>query len=931
MGHGFSLARSACAARIGSCFLRFQVAVWPYYQLPEKCVHTIAQPVWHALSDDEVLGLLDSQRSGLNSEEVGRRLAALGPNSLPTAVRVHPAVRFLAQFNSALIYFLLTAAGAALLLGHLVDSAVIAAVVIVNALVGFVQEGRAERALDAIRDMIAPHAAVLRDGERQTVDVADLVTGDIVMLEAGDRVPADMRILRARGLTIDEALLTGESVTAEKQEAPVAKDAPLGDRHSLAFSGTMVTTGQATSVVVATGTATQIGQISGLLRSVEALTTPLLRQINSFSRRFTWVMLAGTVLLFGFAVLVRDFAWDDALIAVVAVAVGVIPEALPAVITITLAIGVQRMAARKAVIRKLPAVETLGATSVICTDKTGTLTRNEMTVRHIFVEGHQLLAGGSGYAPSGALTAENHDDDAAAIGAASSIIRCGLLCNDARLRQIGSEWQVDGDPMEGALTALAMKAGFNPEHARAEWPRLDEIPFDAAYRFMATLQRSPGGEAIVFIKGAPEALLAMSGDQSVGENWNRHIETAAAAGERVLGFATKRLPQDSEKLALSDLQGGVEFLGLIGFIDPPRDEAVLAIAECRSAGIDVKMITGDHVATALAIARQLKLADDPKAMTGAELDPLSDAELVALVPQIAVFARTSPEHKLRIVRALQASGAIVAMTGDGVNDSPSLKQADVGTAMGLKGTEAAREASEMVLLDDNFASIVAAVHEGRTVYDNIRKVISWTLPTNGGETMAVILAIVVGFALPMTATQILWINLVTAASLGLVLAFEPSEPGVMQRPPRAADAPLLSPFLLWRVIVVSVLFTGVVLIVFFETLASGRGIETARTMVVNMLVVAEIFYLFNVRFLYVGSLTWRGILGTPAVLAAIAIVVAAQLAFTYLPVMNALFESRPLTLRDGTILIAIGIGLMLLLEGEKVLMRRLGWFKELHA
>ncbi len=894
-------------------------------------MQTKAQPAWHALREDEVLVLLDSQRSGLDNAEVRRRLATSGPNCLPTFASVHPVVRFLTHFNSALIYFLIMASGAALLLGHLVDAAVIAAVVIVNAVVGFVQEGRAERALGALRNLIAPHATALRDGERQSIDVADLVTGDIVMLEAGDRVPADMRILRARGLSIDEALLTGESVTSEKQEAPVAKDAALGDRHSLAFSGTMVTTGQATAVVVATGTATQIGQISGLLRSVVALTTPLLRQINSFSRRFTWVMLAGTVLLFGFAVLVRDFALDDALIAVVAVAVGVIPEALPAVITITLAIGVQRMAARKAVIRKLPAVETLGATSVICTDKTGTLTRNEMTVRHIFVDGHQLLVSGSGYGPGGALTAENHDDDAAAIGAASSIIRCGLLCNDARLRQNGSDWLVDGDPMEGALTALAIKAGFDPTHARAEWPRLDEIPFDAAYRFMATLQRGPAGERIVFIKGAPEALLAMVGDQSVRENWNRHIETAATAGERVLGFATKRLTPVSDKLASSDLKAGVEFLGLIGFIDPPRDEAVFAIAECRSAGIDVKMITGDHVATALAIARQLKLADDPKAMTGAELDPLSDAELISLVPQIAVFARTSPEHKLRIVRALQAGGAIVAMTGDGVNDSPALKQADVGTAMGLKGTEAAREAAEMVLLDDNFASIVAAVHEGRTVYDNIRKVISWTLPTNGGETMAVILAILVGFALPMTATQILWINLVTAASLGLVLAFEPSEPGVMQRPPRAADAPLLSPFLLWRVIVVSVLFTGVVLIVFFETLASGRGIETARTMVVNMLVVAEIFYLFNVRFLYIRSLTWRGILGTPAVLTAIVIVVAAQLAFTYLPVMNALFESRPLTLRDGSIIIAIGIGLLLLLEGEKALMRRLGWFKELRA
>lgn len=889
------------------------------------------QPAWHALPEDDVLTGLESHRSGLDHDEARRRFAAFGPNSLPAPGTVHPMLRFLAQFHSALIYFLLAAAAAAMVLGHIVDAAVIATVVIVNALVGFAQEGKAERALGAIRDLIAPHATVLRGGRRQTIEVADLVPGDIVLLEAGDRVPADLRILRARGLAIDEALLTGESVTSEKHEVPVAFDAPLGDRHSLAFSGTMVTTGQATAVVVATGAATQIGRISGLLRGVDALTTPLLRQINDFARRFTWFMLGGAALLFAFAVLLRGFAWDDALIAVVAVAVGVIPEGLPAVITITLAIGVQRMAARKAVIRKLPAVETLGATSVICTDKTGTLTRNEMTVRHVYVEGHQLLVGGAGYAPEGALTAENHDDDAAAIAAASAIIRCGLLCNDAQLHQEKIDWRVEGDPMEGALTALAMKAGFNPDHARGEWTRLDEIPFDAAYRFMATLHRSPAGESIAFIKGAPEALLAMAGDQAILENWGQQVATAAAAGERVLGFATKRLPLDSGRVAFSDLETGVEFLGLIGFIDPPRDEAVLAIAECRSAGIDVKMITGDHVATALSIARQLKLADDPKAMTGANLDPLSDEELRAVVPRIAVFARTSPEHKLRIVRALQSGGAIVAMTGDGVNDAPSLKQADVGTAMGLKGTEAAREASEMVLLDDNFASIVAAVREGRTVYDNIRKVISWTLPTNGGETVAVVLAILVGFTLPMTATQILWINLVTAISLGLVLAFEPAEPGIMQRQPRIANAPLLSPFLLWRVIVVSILFAGAALGIFFQTLAEGRGIEVARTMVVNMLVVAEIFYLFNVRFLHTGSLTWRGVLGTPAVLAAIAIVVTAQLAFTYLPAMNALFDSRPLTLHDGGLIVVIGIALMLLLEGEKLLMRRVGWFKELRA
>ncbi len=883
---------------------------------------------WHAMEADEALTNLDSRRAGLDQEEARQRKTRFGPNSLPPPPPPNPLFRLLAQFNSALIYFLLAAAAAALMLGHMVDAAVVLFVVLINALVGFVQEGKAEQALGAIRDLIAPHATVLRDGARQTVAASDVVPGDVVLLEAGDRVPADVRIVRARGLTIDEALLTGESVAADKHEAAVAAESSLGERRSMAFSGTLVAAGQATGLVTATGSRTQIGHISGLVQSVEKVTTPLLRQINSFARRFTALVLVGAALLFIFAVVIRNYDWSDALIAVVALAVGAIPEGLPAVITITLAIGVQRMAARKAVIRKLPAVETLGATSVICTDKTGTLTRNEMTARRIVIAGHEIRVSGSGYVPEGALTAENHDDDIGAVASASPIIRAALLCNDARLRQDEAGWIVEGDPMEGALVALAMKAGINPDHVRDEWLRLDEIPFDAMHRFMATLHRAPDGGGVIMIKGAPEAVLDMipADDRS---GWAGSAAMAAAAGERVLGFGMKRLAAPQDDLSFADLREGVEFLGLIGFIDPPREEALAAIAQCRSAGIAVKMITGDHVATALAIARQLDLTDDPKAMTGAELDAVSDDDLAIAIAGVSVFARTSPEHKLRIIRALQKGGAIVAMTGDGVNDAPALKQADVGTAMGLKGTEAAREAAHMVLLDDNFVSIVAAVREGRTVHDNIRKVIALTLPTDGGEMLVIVLAILLGFALPMTATQILWINLVTAVTLGLVLAFEPAEPGVMCRSPRAANAPLLSPFLLWRVVLLSLLFTAMSLGVFFYALDSGRGIETARTMVVNMVAVAEVFYMFSVRYLHMRSLTWRGALGTPAVLWAVGGVVASQLLFTYAPFMNDIFETRPLTLQDGLLIIGIAIGLLLFLELEKLLMRRLGWFTEL--
>jgi calcium-translocating P-type ATPase len=843
---------------------------------------------WHARPAEHALEKLSAPREGLSAGEAGRRLAAHGRNELPAAERRHPLVRFLAQFNNALIYFLLAAAAGAMALGHFVDAAVIFAVVFLNALVGFVQEGRAEQALEAMRRMVAPKASVLREGRRASVPVGDIVPGDLVILEAGDRVPADLRLMHARGLLIDEALLTGESVAAQKKETPAPPAADLGDRHSMAYSGTLVAAGQGRGVVVATGRGTQIGRISTLLQEVEQLATPLLRQINRFARRFTVLAIAGAALLFAFAVLARDYAWLEALIAVVALAVGVVPEGLPAVITITLAIGVQRMARRNAVIRRLPAVETLGATSVICTDKTGTLTRNEMTAERV-------------EAPDRA-----------------ALLRCAVLCNDALLVRKEGGWAVEGDPMEGALLAAASRAGLDPATLRREWRRLDEVPFDAQHRFMATLNAGPENERFLFVKGAPEAVLALS---QADDAWSARIAASASAGERVLGFAFRKCTEES--ISLESVRE-LRFLGIVGFIDPPREEALKAIAECRSAGIQVKMITGDHAATAEAIARKLGLSERTQVLTGAELDRLDDAALAARVAEVDVFARTSPEHKLRIVRALQARGHVVAMTGDGVNDAPALKQADVGVAMGIKGTEASKEAAEMVLLDDNFASIVNAVHEGRTVYDNIQKVIAWTLPTNGGEVAIVIIAIFAGTVLPMSAVQILWVNLVLEGTLGLVLAFEPPEPGVMARPPRCADAPLLSPYLLWRVVLASFLFAGIGLGVFHWALAQGRDLETARTLVVNALVVLEIFYLFNVRFLYVRSLSWRRALGTPAVLAAIGVLVAAQLAFTYAPFMHQWFGSRPVSLADGALLLLIGVALLAFLEAEKALVRRLG-------
>jgi magnesium-transporting ATPase (P-type) len=552
-----------------------------------------------------VLDDVASRAPGLTAEEAAERLRRYGPNELPAPPVRGALIRFLSQFNNALIYFLLAGALAAWTLDHVIDAAVIMAVVVVNAIVGFVQEGKAENALAAIRNMISPRGNVLRNGRRENVAVADIVPGDIVLMEAGDRVPADMRLLRARGLLIDEAVLTGESVASEKDEAPAAADAVLGDRSSMAYSGTMVAAGQGTGVVVATGLGTEIGRISALLGDVQQLTTPLLRQINSFGRRFTWFAMVAAALLFAFAVLVRGFDWSDALVAVVALAVGVIPEGLPAVITITLAIGVQQMAARNAVIRRLPAVETLGATSVICSDKTGTLTRNEMTVRRVVVAHGEVLVGGAGHAPIGELTFPDGAQGESSRGAALTLIRAGLLCNDAHLGRTGGAWTVNGDPMEGALVALAAKAGFDVDNIRAEWSRIDEIPFDAQHRFMATLCNVPYGGKVILPKGAPERVLGMCTLQADGHAetpvdhafWPGRIADIAAQGERVLGFAMRSAPDSAARLSFGDVEHDLVFLGIVGFTDPPRDEAVAAIAECRSAGIAVKMITGDHAAT----------------------------------------------------------------------------------------------------------------------------------------------------------------------------------------------------------------------------------------------------------------------------------------------------------------------------------------------
>jgi magnesium-transporting ATPase (P-type) len=889
----------------------------------------ISKREWSALPPDVALDALRSATDGLAAAEATARLAALGPNQLPRAAKRGPLLRLLAQFHNLLIYVLVAAAGLAALLGHPVDAGVILAVVFLNATIGFVQEGRAESALEAIQSMIDPRASVLRDGRRLTVPAHAIVPGDIVLIEAGDRVPADLRLLRCRNLRIDEAILTGESVAVEKDTNPVPAGAALGDRTSMAFSGTFVAAGQGSGVAIGTGANTELGRISALLSAVEGLKTPLIRQMDHFAAQLTVVILGLSALTFLFALLVRDYAPADAFMTVVGLAVAAIPEGLPTIMTITLAIGVQRMAARNAIIRRLPAVETLGSVSVICSDKTGTLTRNEMMVQAVAISETEFEVSGVGYDPNGIFKCDGERFDPSADPQLLELVRAGLLCNDAELRQIDGVWRVDGDPMEGALVTLALKAGLDAVLVRKQLPRTDEIPFDSAHRFMATLHHSHDDSGFVLIKGAPERLLEMCSRQRMPtgdgpldtDAWHLYAERLAAKGQRVLSFAWKPAPPEQQVLTFADVERDGVMLGLVGFIDPPRAEAIEAVADCRSAGIRVMMITGDHPTTACEIARQLGIAEDPHALTGNDVEQLDEAELRSSAACTDVFARTTPEHKLRLVAALQAEGLTVAMTGDGVNDAPALKRADVGVAMGEKGTEVAKEAAEMVLGDDNFASIVAAVREGRTVYDNLMKVIAWTLPTNGGEMLTILAAVALGLALPITPVQILWVNMVTAITLGLTLAFEPTEPGTMRRLPRPASAPILGRQLVWRITFVSLLFVAGTFGIFFWAESRGLPIETARTMVVNTLVVMEIFYLFSVRYVHGTSLTLTGVLGTRAVLIGVAIVTLAQFVFTYLPFMQRVFATRGLGLTDGLLIVGVGIAMLITVEIEKRLRR----------
>jgi len=888
-------------------------------------------PAWHASDAGAVLEALGSGDEGLSQPEAQRRLERHGANTLPAPPRRGPWRRFLLQFHNVLIYALLASAVITGWLGHWVDTAVIVGVVLINALIGFIQEGKAEQALNAIRRMLSPRAQVLRDGQRRELPAETLVAGDIVFVASGDRVPADLRLLQVNGLQVDEAVLTGESAPAEKQTTPVSPDSELGDRCCMAYSGTLVTYGQGMGVAVATGAATEIGRISAMLEQVPSLSTPLVRNLAGFSRWLTLAILALSVLLFAFGTLLRGYSIEQMFLAAVGLAVAAIPEGLPAIMTIALAIGVQRMARRNAIVRRLPAVEALGSVTVICSDKTGTLTRNEMTVQSVLTADAVFEVSGAGYRPHGGFALDGREAPPARHPELLDICRAALLCNDASLACRDGDWQLAGDPTEGALVVLALKAGLDQAAERENLPRTDVIPFEPQHRFMASLHHDHAGRGYVFLKGAPERVLALCATQRRGgmdeplqpPPWTSRMEALAASGMRLLAVAMRREADHRLELRFADVErGGFTLLAVLGITDPPREEAVQAVAACRAAGIRVKMITGDHAATAGAIGIRLALADRVRTVNGASLDALDDARLRELVGRTEVFARASPEHKLRLVQALQESGEIVAMTGDGVNDAPALKRADVGVAMGRKGTEAAKEAAEIVLADDNFASIVAAVEEGRTAYDNIRKAIIFTLPTNGGEAGMVLVAILLGMTLPITPVQILWVNMVTEVTLSLALAFEQPEGDLMRRAPRDPAEPLLSRWLAWRIALVSVLMVLGSMGLFLWEMEHGATLETARTAALNTVVIGEIAYLFNCRHITASALNWRGMVGNRYAVLAVALLVVSQLVLTYVPALQAAFGTAALELAAWVRIFLFGMTLMLLVELEKFLLRR---------
>jgi Ca2+-transporting ATPase len=873
---------------------------------------------WHSISIQETVQSLKVDfDSGLNAAEVLKRQKIFGLNVL-TPKKGKPAwLRFLMQFNQPLVYILLAAALVTFILKEWIDSSVIFGVVLINSIVGFLQESKALNALAALARSMTTQTSVLRDGVEKNIPSTELVPGDIVMVASGDKVPADMRLLKIRELQVNESALTGESLPVEKKTEPVAEGTGLADRVNMVYTSALVTYGQGRAVVVATGDHTEVGRISELISSADNLATPLTKKIAHFSHFLLYVILGMAALTFLVGVL-RGQSPVEMFMAAVALAVGAIPEGLPAVVTITLAIGVSRMAKRRAIIRKLPAVETLGSAMIICSDKTGTLTENQMTVQEIAADGQLYEVTGAGYLPQGEIRQGNKTVETSSLAALRECLMAGLLCNSARLGEKNGRYEIEGDPTEGALIVSARKAGFKEESLNAGMKRIDMIPFESEHQYMATLHDvAQGKPRVIYAKGSVEKILERCGELDKKEALAQ-ADAMAAKGLRVLAFAKKEVSPQAVSLAHTDLER-MTFLGIQGMIDPPRKEAIVAVQSCYAAGMRVKMITGDHVLTATAIAKQLGLkrssaAEELIAFSGKQIEAMGDAEFIDAADKASVFARVTPEQKLRLVKALQSLGNIVAMTGDGVNDAPALKQANIGIAMGITGTEVAKEAADMVLTDDNFASIEAAVEEGRCVFENLKKFIVWSLPTNLGEGLSILLAIFMGAALPILPVQILWVNMTTAIFLGMMLAFEPKEKDIMTRPPQNPKLPIMTVDVVIRTFYVGLLLVAGVFGLFELELSRGASLEEARSVATTMLVMGELFYLFNCRSLTKSAFS-IGFFSNIWILWGVAVMLLTQILFVHTPLMNRLFHAAPmpfdawLRVLGASVLIAIIVGI----------------------
>jgi Ca2+-transporting ATPase len=890
---------------------------------------------WHNLSHEDACRQLNvNEKSGLDAVAVEENRKKYGWNKLTPKKQYGELMRFLLQFNAPLVYILIGSTIVTAILGEWVDSSVIFGVVMLNAIIGYIQEAKAEKSIDALAKMVITEATVRRNGKKVRLASAELVPGDIVLLQSGDKVPADLRLIKIRELQVDESALTGESVPVEKISSPLESDTILAERKNLTFAGTLVSRGQAEGVVFATGDKTEMGRIATMVAEAVDLSTPLTRKIAEFSNFLLIVIMSLAVLTFVIGML-RGNSVIEMFMAAVALAVGAIPEGLPAAVTITLAVGVSRMAKQRAIIRKLPAVETLGSTSVICSDKTGTLTENQMTVQLIYAGGVQFTVTGVGYDSRGEIQQNDSVCDINKYPVLKECLTAGILCNDSQLVNKNGKYTVNGDPTEGCLFVAAHKAGMDEHQITTANPRIDSIPFESEHQYMATMHKQNDGKSIIYVKGAVEKIIERCSD-ALDEHGNKTTlvkadivkfsEDLAASGLRVLAFASMPVNGEMSPLNHKHIASGLSFIGLQAMIDPPRPEAIAAIKKCRTAGIEVKMITGDHILTASAIAQKIGLGHSDAttvAITGRELEEYSDTELIRVANETTVFARVAPEQKLRLVKALQAGNNIVAMTGDGVNDAPALKQADIGIAMGITGTDVAKGAADMLLIDDNFASIEAAVEEGRNVFDNLTKFIVWTLPTNFGEGLIILAAIIAGTVLPVLPVQVLYINMVTAVLLGLMLVFEPKELDLMQRKPRDHKASIMTPALIFRTSLVTALILAGAFGLFVWEQAHGASLAEARTVAVNVIVMVELFYLFNCRSL-TQSMFSVGLFSNRWLLSGVTIMIALQMLITYQPTANKLFHTAPLGMASWWRILAVSMCAYIIVGIEK-------WIRNWHS